>query len=97
MLTFCPAEKSSVLGCHRGGGQRPATEGVQIDEPMRAALKEFNKAAPTAMPSGLAVASSSATRGGIAVPVFTEVVAGQPGAVTATDKTKPVGSAETGS
>eukprot|EP00959_Pyramimonas_sp_CCMP1952_P142327 2979530-Pyramimonas_sp.AAC.1 len=64
---------------------------------MRAALKEFNKAAPTAMPSGLALAASSATPGGIAVPVFTEVSARQSGAVTAIDKTKPVGSAETGS
>eukprot|EP00959_Pyramimonas_sp_CCMP1952_P126860 2653245-Pyramimonas_sp.AAC.1 len=64
---------------------------------MRAALKEFDKAAPTAMPSGLAVAASSATPGGIAAPVFAEVLAGQPGAVTATDKNKPVGSAETGS
>eukprot|EP00959_Pyramimonas_sp_CCMP1952_P374447 7841697-Pyramimonas_sp.AAC.1 len=64
---------------------------------MRAALKEFNKAAPTAIPSGFAVAASSATPGGIAALVFTEVSAGQPGAVTATDKPNPVGSAETGS
>eukprot|EP00959_Pyramimonas_sp_CCMP1952_P187186 3914276-Pyramimonas_sp.AAC.1 len=81
----------------RGKTQRPATEGVQNDEPMRAALKECNKAAPTAMPSGLAAAANSATPGGIAAPVFIEVMAGQPGAVTATDKTKPVGSADSGS
>eukprot|EP00959_Pyramimonas_sp_CCMP1952_P372491 7800571-Pyramimonas_sp.AAC.1 len=64
----------------RGGAQRPATEGVQNDEPMRAAVKEFNKAAPTAMPSGLAVAASSATPGGIAVLLFAEVSAWRPGA-----------------
>eukprot|EP00959_Pyramimonas_sp_CCMP1952_P253962 5305561-Pyramimonas_sp.AAC.1 len=81
----------------RGKAQRPATEGVQTDEPMRAALKEFNKAAPTAIPSGLAVAASSATPGGIAVLVFTEVLTGQPGAVAATGQAKPVGSAGTGS
>eukprot|EP00959_Pyramimonas_sp_CCMP1952_P202457 4233673-Pyramimonas_sp.AAC.1 len=49
------------------------------------------------MPSGLAVAASSATPGDIAAPVYTKVLAGQPGIVAATGKAKPVGSAGTGS
>eukprot|EP00959_Pyramimonas_sp_CCMP1952_P032425 680660-Pyramimonas_sp.AAC.1 len=49
------------------------------------------------MPSSLAVAASSASPGGIAVLVFTEVLTGQPGVVAAADKAKPVGSAGTGS
>eukprot|EP00959_Pyramimonas_sp_CCMP1952_P236684 4946415-Pyramimonas_sp.AAC.1 len=73
----------------RGKTQSPANEGVQNDEPMRAALKEFNKAAPAAAPSGLAVAVSSATPGGIAVPLLAEVSAWVSGAVAATEKTKP--------
>eukprot|EP00959_Pyramimonas_sp_CCMP1952_P330881 6928884-Pyramimonas_sp.AAC.1 len=48
------------------------------------------------MPSGLAVAASSATPGDIAVPVYTKVLTGQPGVVAAADKAKPVGSAGTG-
>eukprot|EP00959_Pyramimonas_sp_CCMP1952_P009961 207594-Pyramimonas_sp.AAC.1 len=70
----------------RGKTQRPANEGVQNDEPLRAALNEFNKAAPAAAPSGFAVAVSSATPGGIAIPVPAEVSAG---AAAATEKTRP--------
>eukprot|EP00959_Pyramimonas_sp_CCMP1952_P022083 464189-Pyramimonas_sp.AAC.1 len=61
---------------------------------MRAALNEFNKAAPAAAPSGLAVAVSGATPGDIAAPV---PAASSAGAAAPAGDARPGGSAVAGS